>query len=88
MFIFLLKLIKKIYYYDVNSLYPFVISINDFPIGEPILFFDKDLNKYFGIIHCKTTTPEYIDKPILPFRGEDGTIYYLLGNWISTYFSK
>jgi hypothetical protein len=57
-----------------------VISINDFPIGEPILFFDKDLNKYFGIIHCKTTTPEYIDKPILPFRGEDGTIYYLLGN--------
>jgi hypothetical protein len=71
---------NNIYYYDVNSLYPFVMANNDYPIGEPILSFDKDLNNYFGIIHCKITTPEYMDKPVLPFRGEDGTIYYPIGN--------
>jgi DNA polymerase type B, organellar and viral len=71
---------NNIYYYDVNSLYLFVMANNDYPIGEPILLFDKDLNNYFGIIHCKITTPEYMDKPVLPFRGEDGTIYYPIGN--------
>jgi hypothetical protein len=71
---------NNIYYYDVNSLYPFVMANNDFPVGNPILSFDKDLNNYFGIIHCKIETPKYMDKPVLPFRGDDGTIYYLLGN--------
>lgn len=78
----------NIKYYDVNSLYPFVMSKYDFPIGDPVLSFDKDLNSYFGIIHCKVITPEYLDKPVLPFRGDDNTIYYPLGNWTGTYFSE
>jgi hypothetical protein len=70
---------KHIKCYDVNSLYPFVMSINDFPVGNPIFSFDKDLNNYFGLVHCKIQTPEYMEKPVLPFRGDDGTIYYPLG---------
>jgi len=50
---------QHIYNYDVNSLYPFVMSNNDFPIGNPVLSFDKDLNNYFGIIHCRLQTPIY-----------------------------
>ena len=42
------------------------MSINDFPIGNPVLSFDKDLNNYFGIVHCHITTPEFMDKPVLP----------------------
>ena len=79
---------NPIYCYDVNSLYPFVMSNNDFPIGNPVLSFDKDLNNYFGILYCNITTPEYLDKPVLPFRGEDSTIYFPLGNWKGTYFSE
>lgn len=79
---------NNIKYYDVNSLYPFVMANNDFPIGEPTLFFDKELNNYFGIIYCKVTTPKYKDKPVLPFRGDDGTIYYPNGNWKGMYFSE
>jgi len=70
---------NKIYYYDVNSLYPFVMSKYDYPIGEPILSYDKDLNNYFGIVHCRVQTPPYMEKPVLPFRGDEGTIYYPLG---------
>jgi DNA polymerase type B, organellar and viral len=79
---------KNIYCYDVNSLYPYVMSIHDFPMGKPLLSFDKDLNNYFGIVHCKIETPEYMDKPVLPFRGNDGIIYFPLGNWTGTYFSE
>jgi hypothetical protein len=78
----------NIKYYDVNSLYPFVMANNDFPIGEPILSFDKGLDNYFGFIYCKIITPKYLDKPVLPFRGDDGTIYYPLGNWFGMYFSE
>jgi hypothetical protein len=42
------------------------MSINDFPIGNPVLSFDKYLNNYFGIVHCHITTPEFMDKPVLP----------------------
>lgn len=52
---------------------------NNFPIGEPILSFDKNLNNYFDIIHCKIQTPEYMDKPVLPFKGDNNIIYYPLG---------
>lgn len=79
---------NPIYNYDVNSLYPYVMSIHDFPIGNPMLSFDKYLNNYFGIIHCHVTTPEYMDKPVLPLRGDDGIIYFPLGNWTGTYFSE
>lgn len=71
---------NPIYNYDVNSLYPFVMKMNDFPKGNPVLSFDKDLNNYFGIVHCHIITPEYMDKPVLPLRGDDGIIYFPLGN--------
>ena len=79
---------NPIYCYDVNLLYPFVMSNNDFSVGNPVLSFDKDLNNYFGIVHCNIITPEYMDKPVLPFRGDDGIIYFPLGNWKGTYFSE
>jgi hypothetical protein len=59
------------------------MSNNDF-VGNPILSFDKELNNYFGFIYCKVETPDNLDIPILPFRGDDGcgsnTIYFPLGN--------
>jgi DNA polymerase type B, organellar and viral len=39
---------KKVYAYDVNSLYPYVMSKFKMPIGNPTFFEGNILNKYFG----------------------------------------
>jgi len=59
---------KKIYAYDVNALYPYVMSVNEFPIGNPTYFKGNILNfdpNAFGFFYCKITVPSYIQHPIL-----------------------
>jgi hypothetical protein len=71
---------KNIYVYDVNSLYPYVMSNRDFPVGKPVLSFDKLLDNYFGYVYCNVETPKYLDKPVLPFRSDKGLLYNPVGN--------
>jgi hypothetical protein len=58
----------KIYCYDVNSLYPFVMKNFDMPVGKPIQFFG-DIRKIdseaFGFFYCKIISPENLKHPIL-----------------------
>ena len=56
-------ILKKIYAYDVNSLYPYVMTNNDYPIGDPtyieypgILVLNKETN-IFGFLFANITTP-------------------------------
>ena len=48
----------KLYYYDVNSLYPYVMSFFKMPIGLPIAF-EGDIRKIepnaYGFFYCKIT---------------------------------
>lgn len=71
---------KNIFVYDVNSLYPYIMSNRDFPVGKPILSFDKLLDNYFGYVYCNVETPKYLDKPVLPFRSDKGLLYNPVGN--------
>ena len=32
------SIFKTLYYYDVNSLYPYVMANNPMPLGKPIIF--------------------------------------------------
>lgn len=58
--------IKKVFYYDVNSLYPFAM-LRDMPIGQPIHSSIKDLNKIFGFVKATVTSPG-LRIPILPCK--------------------
>jgi hypothetical protein len=61
----------KLYYYDVNGLYPFVMATFDMPIGKPIAFEGNirqvDSNA-FGFFYCKITSPDNLLHPILQRR--------------------
>lgn len=57
--------------YDVNSLYPFVMFENDFPISRPHTINHPSrswIKKYYGITECIIETPKDLYIPLLPFR--------------------
>jgi hypothetical protein len=78
---------KKLYYYDINSLYPSVMR-NKFPLPNSIKIIDKpELNNIInweGISKCLIKTPEKMDKPFLPYR-KKGKLIFPLGVFIGSY---
>lgn len=85
---------KKLFVYDVNSLYPYVMANKFMPIGKPISFIGNirkvDLNA-FGFFYCKITSPYNLEHPILQHRVK--TINGLrtiagLGYWEGWIFSE
>jgi len=74
---------KKANYYDVNSLYPFVMHKYKYPVGRPHYIFGGD-SSMFGIFKVKVTTPKNMMYPLLPKR-KDGKLLFPLGTWTGTY---
>lgn len=80
---------KDLYYYDVNSLYPYA-ALNSMP-GSHCVFEDsinselKDINKLFGFYYCTIETEDnYLG--LLPVRSKQGIIMPN-GRWTGWYFS-
>jgi hypothetical protein len=62
---------KNGYYYDVNSLYPYVMMNNKMPLGKGYFISNiKDVNidNYFGFISCNVFVPKELTIPPLPMR--------------------
>lgn len=60
----------KYYCYDVNSLYPFVMFDNEFPVSKPIKINNptkNDILEKCGITFCKVETPKLFI-PLLPLH--------------------
>jgi len=87
-------LFQKIFIYDANSLYPFIMAETQMPIGKPFAF-TGDIRKIdpeaFGFFYCKITSPAYLEHPILQRRikTENGIRTIAgLGSWSGWIFSK
>jgi hypothetical protein len=68
------------FHYDVNSLYPYVMKVNEFPIGYYEVFQEKQAAAYYhnwkrtgkggGFAWVKIYVPEHIHIPPLPYRAK------------------
>jgi DNA polymerase type B, organellar and viral len=83
----------KIYCYDVNSLYPYVMKEFDMPVGKPTLFYG-DIRKVdpntFGFFYCKIIAPDNLEHPIIQthVKTESGMRTIApLGTWTDMVFS-
>jgi len=84
----------KIYTYDVNSLYPFVMKTYDMPIGNPT-YFEGNILKYepnaFGFFNCKIEAPNNLEHPIIQthLKTKNGIRTVApLGTWSGMLFSE
>lgn len=81
---------ENLYYYDVNSLYPFA-GLNDMPglsCNKVLVYTNPDLDKLFGFFFCYIDATnvkcEYLG--LLPFRQDK--LIFPLGKWEGWYFSE
>jgi hypothetical protein len=87
-------LFTKLFVYDANSLYPFVMAKTKMPIGKPIAF-SGNIRKVdpeaYGFFYCQITSPDYLEHPILQRKilTKDGERTIAgLGSWTGWIFSK
>lgn len=88
-----IKYAEKLYYSDVNSLYPYAMSNATHPmpvnIKEKHYFFKPNFNldNFFGFLEVEVTCPKNLVIPLLPFKYQGKTIFPT-GKWVGTYFSE
>jgi hypothetical protein len=90
---------KKIYHYDINSLYPYVMQLCKYPT-KLIGYFIGDINnlleyekinpmkfdKFAGIFKVKVSAPNILH-PLLPYKLNNTTVYGQ-GNWTGWYYTS
>jgi hypothetical protein len=85
---------EKVYRYDVNSLYPYVMEVCDMPTDNPT-YFEGDILKFdpkpYGFFEVEINTPDEMDIPLLQLRfktKEGSKTIAPLGKWKGVYFSE
>ncbi len=79
------------YHYDVNSLYPYVMSNNDMPIKSPKFIeinSNFNINNFFGFLEVEVESPKELYIPFLVHTDKLGRLISPLGKWKDVYFSE
>lgn len=82
---------ENLYYYDVNSLYPFIMKEFPMPGGDPVWHGNlegMELDSLFGFIEAYVVCPKTIKKPFLPYRDKNETLIFPTGEFIGVYYSE
>lgn len=82
---------EDLYYYDVNSLYPFVMKEFEMPGGVPVWHGNldgMDLDSMFGFIQAYVVCPKTIKRPFLPYRDKNNTLIFPTGEFVGVYYSE
>lgn len=75
------------YYYDINSLYPFVMKKYEYPISQPIVFNNPNKNIYMesnGITNARVVAPNDLYIPVLPSKiklKQDNKLMFIVGSF-------
>jgi len=78
-----------LYYYDINSLYPYTMMTESVPVGNVKAFTGNILNinpDAFGFFECEIITPKKLNIPVLQFHNKNKTISPL-GRFKGWFFS-
>jgi hypothetical protein len=77
------------YCYDANSLYPFIMMKEKFPVGEPkfVSASEIDLNNFIGFIKCHVIN-ENENNTLLPYRDPVRGLICPAGRWTGVYYHK
>ncbi|KAK0423368.1 hypothetical protein QR680_008108 [Steinernema hermaphroditum] len=76
-----------LFYFDVTSLYPYILMSGIFPCGSPVVKrddFPADItadilmNSMKGLIYCEVDPPRGLLHPVLPFKKEGGSLQFAL----------
>lgn len=81
---------ENCYYYDVNSLYPYAMCElipTKLVGGSHEVPEDFDLESFFGFLHVDIECPLSVERPVLPYKLNDKTIYPH-GKFSGYYFSE
>ena len=80
--------LKKGYCYDANSLYPFCMSSNLFPVGKGKFIKGKDivLNSFIGFIECRVSCDKELN--FLTYKHPVRGLISPVGEWTDVYFYK
>ncbi|GJT97805.1 DNA polymerase-like protein [Tanacetum coccineum] len=82
---------ENLYYYYVNSLYPFVMKEYPIPCGKPVWYSnieDMDIDRMLGFIEAYVVCLKTIKKPFLPYHSKTGTLIFPTCKFIRVYYSE
>lgn len=80
------RIVENANYYDINSLYPYVMKEKPVPIGTPIksyMFNEQD----FGVAYITATCPKDLEIPVLPVTSKTGKLIFPTGTFKGWYCS-
>nr|QHR86556.1 putative DNA polymerase [Picea sitchensis] len=81
---------ENLYYYDVNSLYPYIMKTFNMPGGKPVWHGDlqsQELSNLYGFIEAYVVCPSTITRPFLPYKANN-TLLFATGKFVGVYYSE